>query len=81
MPLPTYFLAFIAGSLTASAMPSAANALDDMASEAVKGSFSTAALLSDSSVVKLGLFDFNPNNLVNLNDDEFGTDDATALRN
>ena len=40
MPLPTYFLAFIAGSLTVSAMPSTANELDDMASEAVKSSFS-----------------------------------------
>ena len=81
MLLPTYLSAFSMASLSVWAASSAANELEDMASEAVKSSFSTAALLSDSSVVKLGLFDFNPNNLVDLNNNELGTDDATALRN
>ncbi len=57
-----------------------ADELTDLAGSSVESSFSTASLLSDKSVVKLGFFNFNPNEVIDTGDDNLGSDDATSLR-
>ncbi|WP_181898318.1 Solitary outer membrane autotransporter beta-barrel domain [Alteromonas aestuariivivens] len=40
----------------------------------------TASLLSDDEVMQLGVWDFDPNRLLGTDNDEFGSDEARAIR-
>lgn len=54
--------------------------LNQLAGKNVESAFATASLLSDNDVVKLGFFNFNPNDVIGTDNDALGSADATSLR-
>ena len=55
-------------------------ALDKVIQEFLGRTFVTAALLSDDEVVKFGIWDFNPNDVVDLESEGFGSEESSRLR-
>ncbi|WP_237457371.1 Solitary outer membrane autotransporter beta-barrel domain [Pseudomaricurvus sp. HS19] len=48
--------------------------------DSLSASFATASLLADSDVIKFGIWDFNPNDILDSEDEGFGSDESTELR-
>lgn len=58
----------------------AQTALDTFVQSFLAKTYATAALMSDDEVIKFGILDFNPNDVVNLRDDNLGSEQSTRLR-
>lgn len=48
--------------------------------KSLAGSFATASLLGDDEVIKFGIWDFDPNEFVDLDDENLGSEESTELR-
>lgn len=61
-------------------LASAAEPLDTLIRDALAQTFTATALLTDNEEVTFGFLDFNPNEFLDQNNDQLGSDEALALR-
>jgi len=77
-----WFVARVTPLFLGALMPAVASAseLDQLVSKAFSIATVTSVLLTDEDVVKLGVLDFNPNELVNLDTDQLGSEESRERR-
>lgn len=66
--------------LFASTLAQALTPLEQAVQSSFSGTFATAALLSDDDVIKFGVWDFNPNEYINTDNENLGSAESTELR-
>lgn len=62
------------------ALPAAAADLDHTVQNFLSQAFTTSVLLTDGETMRFGFWDFDPNEFIELDDDNFGNAEATAKR-
>lgn len=57
-----------------------ASVIDQTVRKAFSSNVVTSMLMTDDEVVQLGLLDFNPNDYINIDDEDLGTEESSELR-
>lgn len=77
-PRPSYLFTLLLPVLPASS--GAAAELDHIVQDYLSRTFSTAVLLTNGDAVRVGFWDFDPNEFLDLDNDDLGNPEATRLR-